>query len=591
MSAHHETHRPLERLPHLAPIAAWARASLRGYHLVLVAAIAGAVVVTLNLILVTTTRGNDDAGILWNYARNVVDGHGLVYRPGEYVEGYSSLAYVLLLALGLWAVRNVGALLSVHVDPSAIYWISLGLNFAAWMAVIAIIFKFVKEELNETAAAVIALLLGVCPAIAFWVASGMDTPYAMLSQVLIWVGVVRLERRAGTKDERGAMVWLAAAMIFSLVTRAEGFLWPVLALAWLLWRRPRQAVVLGAVFGAFALCFISWRLWYYGYPLPNTYYAKLTGSLTERLHSAWYLQARQVIFDAGFLITVAAVIAGIVGRLDSMIRFTQTRALIATDFEILAALAWIAYFQYVGGDVYFERPMLVLIPLGLVIAARVLFPSLKSAGSAALAVLVAFAVIVYPLWGYYRPRAEKFQGDGLAKLGRLLGETYPDATVALNLAGKLAYYSELPCIDMLGLCDEHVGHSEPTGPFKVGHSKRGFGYALSRKPELVVVCPQLYTGDVWSLIIDDGYTIGQMHDIGYEPVLACRWEKGLILRRAFEKELSELTEEEFKSFVNKKLIDLLVFYNPNPTGELPKSDDTDGKTSRATSAQEVDRGP
>lgn len=556
-------------LPHLNRMLSTLRGRVHWYHVALLAAFLGAVAVTLDLLLATTTRGNDDAGILWNYARNLVEGHGLVYRPGEYVEGYSSLAYVLLLSLGLGIARAAGGMLGLAVDPTIIYWISLALNFSAWMVVVVIVFRFVRDELDEKVAAIIAVLLGVCPAIAYWVASGMDTSFQLLSQVLIWVGVVRLERRAGTAQERGAMAWLAAAMIFSLVTRAEGFLWPMLAVVWLIGRRPKQALVVGSAFAVFAACFIGWRLWYYGYPLPNTYYAKMTGTLTERLHSAWYLQARRVVFDAGFLVAVVAVVAGIAGRIESAVRRKDGRTFIASDFEILAALAWMAYFQYVGGDVYFERPMLVLIPLGLVIAARVIHPTLTTAGSATIAALVASAIVVYPLWGYYRPLAMKFQGDGLEKLGKLLGKTYPDATIALNLAGKLAYYSKLPCIDMLGLCDQYVGHSEPTGPFKVGHTKRGFGYAISRKPELVVVCPQVYTGEVWSLVIDDGYTIEDMRSIGYEPVIACKWENWDMIRKSFERPLSEFTAEEIRDLVAERTLDLLVFYNPNPRGELP----------------------
>lgn len=33
----------------------------------------------------------DDAYISYRYALNLVAGHGLVYNPGEYVEGYTNL--------------------------------------------------------------------------------------------------------------------------------------------------------------------------------------------------------------------------------------------------------------------------------------------------------------------------------------------------------------------------------------------------------------------------------------------------------------------------------------------------------------------
>jgi hypothetical protein len=49
----------------------------------------------------TQDRGFDDAYISFRYAQNLVEGHGLVYNPGERVQGYSNLLYTLLSALGI----------------------------------------------------------------------------------------------------------------------------------------------------------------------------------------------------------------------------------------------------------------------------------------------------------------------------------------------------------------------------------------------------------------------------------------------------------------------------------------------------------
>ncbi|HEX9668193.1 MAG TPA: hypothetical protein VGC93_01805, partial [Thermoanaerobaculia bacterium] len=42
----------------------------------------------------------DDAYISFRYARNLAAGEGLVFNPGERVEGYSGLSWVLVLAAG-----------------------------------------------------------------------------------------------------------------------------------------------------------------------------------------------------------------------------------------------------------------------------------------------------------------------------------------------------------------------------------------------------------------------------------------------------------------------------------------------------------
>ncbi|MBZ0266726.1 hypothetical protein K8I85_01090, partial [bacterium] len=43
----------------------------------------------------------DDAYISLRYARHLVEGNGLVFNPGERVEGYSNFTWTLLLALFL----------------------------------------------------------------------------------------------------------------------------------------------------------------------------------------------------------------------------------------------------------------------------------------------------------------------------------------------------------------------------------------------------------------------------------------------------------------------------------------------------------
>ena len=43
----------------------------------------------------------DDAFIAFRYARNLADGHGLVFNRGERVEGFTDFLWVLELA-GLW---------------------------------------------------------------------------------------------------------------------------------------------------------------------------------------------------------------------------------------------------------------------------------------------------------------------------------------------------------------------------------------------------------------------------------------------------------------------------------------------------------
>jgi hypothetical protein len=55
----------------------------------------------------------DDAYISLRYAENLVDGHGLVYNVGEYVEGYTNFLWTVLVALFIWITPVEAPLLAV----------------------------------------------------------------------------------------------------------------------------------------------------------------------------------------------------------------------------------------------------------------------------------------------------------------------------------------------------------------------------------------------------------------------------------------------------------------------------------------------
>ncbi|HNS73548.1 MAG TPA: hypothetical protein PKI81_09100, partial [bacterium] len=91
----------------------------------------------------------DDAFISYRYARHLVEGHGLVFNPGERVEGFSNLLWVLLLspfiALG-WEAETASKLIGAACGLGALLIAMLLLRrhfrasrtvvllFGAWLA-------------------------------------------------------------------------------------------------------------------------------------------------------------------------------------------------------------------------------------------------------------------------------------------------------------------------------------------------------------------------------------------------------------------------------------------------------------------------
>ncbi len=57
----------------------------------------------------------DDAFISFRYVRNLLEGHGLVFNPGEHVEGYSNFLWVLELAGDMGIVGSGAGDAAVHL--------------------------------------------------------------------------------------------------------------------------------------------------------------------------------------------------------------------------------------------------------------------------------------------------------------------------------------------------------------------------------------------------------------------------------------------------------------------------------------------
>ena len=209
----------------------------------------------------------DDAFISYRYAANLAHGLGLVYNPGERVEGYSNFLWTLLMA----AVVLLGG------RPED--WAPLlGALFAAATLVLVIWFAQRRGKYGALA----GLLLASSTCWATWATGGLETA---LFGGLVTLGVVgamvALERPRKTRTH-----WLDASAIgmgLACVTRPDGLL--VAACAWVamivftIRRRLRwgELVYWTALAGLIVLPHIAWRQSYYGRVLPNTYAVKPPG--------------------------------------------------------------------------------------------------------------------------------------------------------------------------------------------------------------------------------------------------------------------------------------------------------------------------
>lgn len=147
----------------------------------------------------------DDAYITFSYARNWVEGHGIVFNVGERVEGYTCFLWVALSALGLLLGASIEAWSTV-----------LGVAFAlGTLAATAGLARELLPPQYRLASVGAALLLALWPPLAWWAASGMETTlFTFLVTAAFWAHV-RTEGRSP---------WVGVIAALAALTRPEGWL-------------------------------------------------------------------------------------------------------------------------------------------------------------------------------------------------------------------------------------------------------------------------------------------------------------------------------------------------------------------------------
>jgi len=448
---------------------------------------------------------SDDGYIALRYVRNYLAGHGFVYNPGERVEGYTSFAWVALLGI-------LGRLLpGVALDTMSQL---VGLIFGvATVVVTAAATQSLWPGRRWTALGAATLVAG-STGFAAWATGGLETTlFAFTVIVAAWAYLADLES--------GRHPFVVGALLgLMALTRPDGMVLAAVAGVHYLvhcWRTARSAafrrvvlMFLGVVvvFGPW----FAWRWWYYGWPLPNTYYAKVGSGMAQYRRGVRYLLNYGRVSGAAVWCLPALVLL--------VVRRDPRRDLVA-----LLLASHLAYIIYVGGDgLRFQRFLAYTAPLTAILAAQGiaalagLFRSrapryVPAIGAAALMLAAASSayagmgpVLAPAHFGWSEPQsrlhfpvsgadARYFWFDNYfvqrqeAAARWLDAHTCGPALVAATPAGAIAYYSRFDVIDMLGLNDAHIGHMQVSdlGNGRAGHEKGDGAYVLSRKPEYILL--------------------------------------------------------------------------------------------------------
>jgi len=423
----------------------------------------------------------DDAFISLRYSWRLLHGHGLTWTDGERVEGYSNLLWVLLVAAG-------------GLVQSNLVWVARVLAFAATATEFGLL---LASGLRRTGFAALwfsglaALGLALCGPVAAWSIGGMEQP---LLAALVLASVVASEPLLAAESEPcpSAVRSLSLPLGLLCLLRPDGAIFTVAAVLALLCGRGASRANLRLVLWVVvtpALCTLgqlAFRELYYSSFWPNTYYAK-GGFSWLRVEKGWNYIHRSFKPMAALWVG-GAVTLGVAALSEQLRRRIW--------FALFALILWLSYLLCIGGDIFPQRRHLLVVfgLLAFLLLALLQWlwerrPVVRWPALLIGPILLA-GLVVAQKRDINRILALADTGHWSGQpVGQFLHKVFEKERplLAVDAAGALPYFYQLPCLDMLGLNDRTIAHHPPPdfGTGFIGHELGDGRYVLSRKPDLI----------------------------------------------------------------------------------------------------------
>lgn len=449
----------------------------------------------------------DDAFTSLRYAKNLIEGNGLVFNIDDRVEGYTNFTWVLL---------NVPILLFAQNAEMSIQVLSIFFSILTLIAVYILNKRVLERVLQASETQIILLsslpliMFSVSPAFIYWGISGMETSlFLFLIVIMILLIINRKNNGAGN-------IFVILSIIISL-TRPEGLLVAAILffytfiyliiekrdgikhrlLFFLRSRLLREILFYIMIVGIYYLA----KTLYYGYPLPNTFYAK-TSFNAEYLNRGieYFINFAEHYLGYGIILMLPVY----------LFRFKNMRLLLSLLYSFI--FTWIISIILIGGDVLpinrFFLPVLPLIYLLFVLALIKLAELIVVINKIHYWYKIVLIVLMLIPVLFYIQNSEKMKmhevrsyETGLVKKMKIYAQWINDQpriddikpVIAMSTIGAFSFYSDSEIIDLVGLTDKYTAHHplEEEGidnhlPVLWKERRYNAKYVMLRRPDYII---------------------------------------------------------------------------------------------------------
>ncbi|MCD4674143.1 MAG: glycosyltransferase family 39 protein, partial [Anaerolineaceae bacterium] len=203
----------------------------------------------------------DDAYITFRTIDNFFNGYRLTWNITERVQVYTHPLWMLLLTFSAWLFKDL-------------YITSLGVSILLTIFTLFLLTR--KLTTNEKAGSFLILVLVLSKSFIDFSTSGLENPLSHFLAVLFFLLFFN------AKKETSSFFWLSLIASLAILNRMDTALIYLPALVYAFWQVRSKKALLYLLLSQ--LPFLLWELFatfYYGFPFPNTAYAKLNTGLVS----------------------------------------------------------------------------------------------------------------------------------------------------------------------------------------------------------------------------------------------------------------------------------------------------------------------